>query len=261
MAEPVIPHDFGVSHHQRGNNISGIYGYIDRVIPHSDIEPFFLHREQPQGSQRENAYGIRTKGKAMGRLEYMAEGILERGSDGPDSIRAWAASLGAAYSFSSLEWHPRIFVQYDYASGDSQPGDRMHSTFDTMYPTAHDRLGVSDLFGWQNLMAARGGMTIEPYRRWTISGQCLNFSLAAAADGVYNSSGGLLFRDPAGNSGTHIGEEFDLYTWYELNRHVNVGTGIVHLMPGGFLARIASPSSYTYPYFAINFKDNGKTRD
>jgi hypothetical protein len=260
-AAPVVTRDFGVSRHQNGNNISGLYGYIDRVVPRAVLEPFLLHREQPKGKQRENAYGIRFKGKAVTRVDYSIEGIVERGSDGPDTIRAWGTSFGAAYRFSFLEWHPRIFTQYDFASGDDKPADGVHRTFDTMYPTAHDRLGLSDLFGWQNIVAVRGGITIEPHRRWTLTGQYLNFSLAAAADGLYNSSGGLLFRDPAGKSRKHVGEEFDVYTWYELNRHMNIGTGIVHLMPGGFLARTVSPSNYTYPYFAINFKDNGRPRD
>jgi hypothetical protein len=270
-ADPVVPRDFGVSRRQKGNHISGSYGYIDRVIPHSVIEPFFLLREQPivrvespgdvKGAQHEKAYGMRVKGIAVGRIDYSVEGIAERGSDGSDQIRAWAASFGSAYSFSSVEWHPRVFTQYDYASGDSDSRNGIHSTFDTMYPTAHDRLGISDLFGWQNIVVARGGITIEPHRRWTLSGQYLDFLLAEAADGLYNSSGGQFVRDASGKSGTHVGEEFDVYTWYELNRHLNVGTGIVHFMPGRFLARVASPSSYTYPYFAINFKDNGKTRD
>jgi hypothetical protein len=203
-ADPVVPRDFGVSRHQKGNHLSGMYGYIDRVIPHSVIEPFFILRDQPivriesaadvRGAQHEKAYGLRLKGTAVGGIDYSVEAVAERGSDGPDAIRAWATSFGAAYSFSSFEWHPRIFGQYDYASGDRDPGNGIHGTFDTMYPTAHDRLGVSDLFGWQNIVVARWGITVEPYRRWTISGQYLNFSLAAAADGLYNSSGALFFR-------------------------------------------------------------------
>jgi Alginate export len=129
-----------------------------------------------------------------------------------------------------------------------------------MYPTAHDRFGITDQFGWQNTVAIRGGMTIEPHRRWTISAQYLNFWLASAADGLYNTSGSLLFRDSSGRSGTHVGEEFDVYTWYELNRHVNIGTGLGHIMAGSFIANSVSPSNYTYPYFAINFKDNGRSR-
>ena len=118
-------------------------------------------------------------------------------------------SFGAAYTLNSLPGHPRLFTQYDYASGDSQPADGIHRTFDTMHPTAHDRFGITDLFGWQNIAAARGGLTIEPRHRWTISTQYLNFSLAKAADGLYNSSGGLILRDPTGRSGTHIGQEVD----------------------------------------------------
>ena len=33
-------------------------------------------------------------------------------------------------------WQPRIFSQYDYAS----------KGFETMYPTAHDRFGITDQF-------------------------------------------------------------------------------------------------------------------
>jgi hypothetical protein len=270
-AYPVVTRDFGVSRHQRGNSVFGLYGRIDRLIPNSVVEPFVLLRRQPnviveslrnaKGKQDEKAYGVRVKGKAVSRLDYSIEGIMERGSDGSDVIRAWGASFGVAYSFNVVKSRPRIFGQYDFASGDNQPKDGVHGTFDTMYPTAHDRFGITDQFGWQNIVAFRGGMTIEPHRRWTISGQYLNFSLVAAADGLYNTSGGLLFRDVSGKSGTHIGEEFDLYTWYELDRHTNIGTGIGRLMPGSFLSRSASSSSYTYPYFAINFKDNGKTRD
>jgi hypothetical protein len=270
-ALPVITRDFGVSRHQRGNDIFGMYGRIDRLIPGSVLEPFVLRRAQPnvtvenpgantKATQHENAYGLRLKGKATGQLDYSIEAILERGSDGSNPIRAWATSFGAAYPFSAVQWRPRIFGQYDFASGDDQPHNGVHSTFDTMYPTAHDRFGITDQFGWQNINAIRGGMTIEPHRRWTISAQYLNFWLASAADGLYNTSGGLLFRDVTGKSGTHVGEEFDVYTWYELNRHINIGTVIGHLMAGSFIARSASPSNYTYPYFAINFKDNGKSR-
>jgi hypothetical protein len=161
----------------------------------------------------------------------------------------------------SLQWHPRVFAQYDFATGDGEPSDRIHRTFDTMYPTAHDRFGITDLFGWQNIAAARGGITVEPRHRWTISTQYLNFSLAAAADGLYNSSGGLLFRDATGKSGTHIGKEVDVYTWYELNAHLNVGGGVGRMMGGSFVSRLTSGPVYTYPYIAINFKDNGKSRE
>ncbi len=261
-ASAVITSDSGVSGHQTGSNVFGLYGHIDEVLPNVAVEPFVLERTQPNtksGRQNEHAYGLRLKGNYATRLDYSMEAVLERGSIGPESIRAWAATLGTAYRFDSLAWRPRVFAQYDFASGDARPGDSVYRTFDTMYPTAHDRFGIADQFGWQNISAIRGGFTIEPHHRWTLSAQYLNFSLAAAADGLYNTSGGLIVRDSTGRSGTHVGEEFDFYSWYELNRHMNIGTGIARILPGSFLARTTSGASFTYPYFAINFKDNGKS--
>jgi hypothetical protein len=267
-ASAVIPQMSGISHHQEGNNIHGLYGHIDRVLPHSTLEPFVLWRLQPSvavettaeaktGRQDEKAYGFRFKGRGTKGLEYSYEAILERGSDGPSSIRAWGQTFGAGYRFDKIRLHPRIFAQYDYASGDKNPKDGLHGTFDTMYPTAHDRFGITDEFGWQNIVAARSGFTIEPRRRWTVTAQYLNFLLANATDSLYNNSGEAIVRDPTGKSGTQIGQEFDVYTWFELNRHLNLGCGIGHLIPGGFLVSTTKASTYNYPYFAINFKDRG----
>ena len=147
-----------------------------------------------------------------------------------------------------MHWKPRVFGQYDYASG----------TFDTMYPTAHDRFGISDQFSWQNIQAIRGGITVEPHRRWTVTAQYLDFWLASATDSLYNASGESIVRNLAGTAGRHIGEEADVYTWYEINRHLNFGVGFAHIFPGQFLSMMEKGPSYSYPYFALNFKDAGQ---
>jgi hypothetical protein len=270
-ASAVVPLQYGISHHQEGNNIYGAYGGIDRLIPNSVLEPFALWRVQPSvaveaegkvktGRQDEWAFGARFKGVAIRNLDYSGEWISEVGHDGNNNIKAWATSLGVAYRFDKVWAKPRVFWQYDYASGDSNPTDGQHGTFDTMYPTAHDRFGITDQFGWQNIVAERAGITIEPRHRWTVTAQYLDFWLASATDGIYNTSGGLIVRDTTGQSGTHIGQEYDAYTWYELNRHVNFGFGVGHIQGGEFLERTTKGPNYNYPYFAINFKDDGKTR-
>ena len=270
-ASAVVPLISGISHHQEGNNIYGLYGAISRLLPKSSLEPFVLWRVAPSvaiettaklktGRQDEKAYGMRFKGLAASSLDYSYEAILERGTDGPNPIRAWGQTFGAGYRLDKVLWHPRAFAQYDWASGDKNPNDGTHGTFDTMYPTAHDRFGVSDQFGWENIVADRAGITAEPHRRWTVTAQYLDFRLASATDALYNTSGGSIVRDTTGKSGTHIGEEFDVYTWFELNRHLNLGMGIGHLMPGTFLANTTKGPVYTYPYFAINFKDDGTSR-
>ncbi|HUK40251.1 MAG TPA: alginate export family protein, partial [Candidatus Acidoferrales bacterium] len=217
-ASIVNPEISGLTHHQEGNNIHGLYGRISSVIPNSELEPFVLWRVAPSvavettanaktGKLDEKAYGIRFKGRAITNLDYSFEIIAERGSAGFNTIRAWATTLGSGYRIDRAPWHPRAFAQYDFASGDRNPTDGTHGAFDTMYPTAHDRFGITDQFGWQNIVAARVGLTIEPHRRWSITGQFLDFWLASAIDSLYNTSGGSVVRDKTGISGAHVGKE------------------------------------------------------
>ncbi len=264
-ASVVSPLASGISHHQEGNNIYGVYGAIDRTIPKSAIEPFVLWRVNPSvavedakvktGHEDEKAYGIRLRGREIANFDYRTEVIFERGSVGPNSISAWATTSGAGYRIPKLAWKPRLFTGYDYASGDKTSKDGVRNTFDTMYPTAHDRFGITDQFGWQNIVAGRGGVSVEPFRRWSFTAQYLDFWIASATDGIYNTSGGLIARDSTGRSGTHIGDEFDAYTWYEVNREIHVGAGVGHIFPGEFLAKVTKGAAYTYPYFAVEFLD------
>jgi hypothetical protein len=268
-ASAVVPQANGVSPHQEGNNIYGAYGRIDDLAPHSNLEPFFLWRVQPAeviepavskktGHEDEKVGGVRFKGLAHSEFDYTAEVIYEGGKVGPESIGAWATQEGAAYQFKDVIGKPRIFGQFDYASGNSNPATNgKHSTFDTIYPTAHDRLGIADLFGWQNLEDVRAGVTVEPHRRLTFTVQGLDFWAASALDSIYNSSGNSIATNKT-DHGRHVGAEFDSYSWYELNKHFNVGGGVSAFGGGQFLTNITTSHSYTYYYVALNFKDNGK---
>jgi len=270
-ASVVVPQASGVSPHQEGNNIYGLYGKIDNVIPKSTLEPFFLWRVQPKatieakvssktGKQDMKVYGLRLKGAVRTSLDYSVEAVQERGSVGPQPIRAWAMTGGAAYEFHSVLARPRAFSQYDFASGNSNPSEGVHRTFDTIYPTAHDRFGIVDQFGWQNIRTWRVGATVEPHRRLTVTAQYLDFRVATADDAVYNTSGSsIAFSTSPAQSGTRLGVEGDVYSWYELNRHLNIGGGYGRFDAGPFLSPLTTGHTYSYPYFAINFKDHGRS--
>ena len=270
-ASAVVPQAFGVSPHQEGNNIYGAYGRIDDfIVPHSNLEPFFLWRVQPAevvepakskttGKENEKVGGVRFKAQAHKAFDYGGEVIYEGGTVGTQSIGAWAAEGGAAYQFLNVVAKPRVFTQYDYASGNSDPATNgKHSTFDTIYPSAHDRFGMTDLFSWQNIEAVRVGTTVEPHRRLTLTAQGLDFWAASALDSIYNTSGGSIVYNKT-DHGRHLGAEIDGYSWYELNKHFNLGGGVGYFGGGQFLANVTTSHSYTYYYFALNFKDNGKT--
>ncbi|MGA2889196.1 MAG: alginate export family protein [Terracidiphilus sp.] len=269
-ASPVVPQAYGVTPHQEGNNLYGVYGRIDDfLVPHSNLEPFFLWRVQPAevvepaaakttGKENEKAGGVRFKAQAHTALDYGGEVILETGKVGAQSIRASATQAGAAYQFLNVVAKPRVFTQYDYATGNSDPThNATHTTFDTIEPTAHDRFGITDLFGWQNIESVRAGATVEPHRRLTFTVQGLDVWAADALDSIYNTSGGAIVTNKT-DHGRHVGAEIDGYSWYELNKHFNLGGGIGYFGGGDFLTNVATSHSYTTYYIALNFKDNGK---
>ena len=215
---------------------------------------------ESHGQERDiKAYGLRFKARVSANLDYSVEAVVESGKDGPETIRAWGTTDGVVYEFASVKARPRLFAQYDFASGNHTPGDGAHRTFDTIYPTAHDRFGILDQFGWQNIQAGRGGVTIMPHARWTVSTQYLDLHVASANDAAYNTSGGVIGYGN-GKFGTHIGQEADVYSWYELNRHTNFGAGYGWFTAGGFLSHFATSNMYSGAYVAINFKDNGRLR-
>jgi Alginate export len=98
-ASATVPQAYGVSPHQEGNNIYGAYGRIDDLVPHSNLEPFFLWRVQPAevvepavskktGKEDEKVEGLRFKAQAHESFDYGGEFIFENGNIGSQLIRA-----------------------------------------------------------------------------------------------------------------------------------------------------------------------------
>jgi hypothetical protein len=259
-SSPVMTFANGLSHHQQGNNLHGVYTTLRSAIPNSDLEPYLLWRLSPgfktEGGQTakidEKLAGLRWAG-TRGWWDFSTESVFEFGHVGTDRIRAWAGIADLGYTFDKHRLRPRLFAEFAYASGDRDPKDGRRGTFDQLYPNIHNHNGLADQVAWQNLKEFRAGARISPYRRWTVAPTYSTWWLANPTDGFYNSSGTIVARDPKGLSGTHIGEEFDLESYYRISRLFEIGAGIGRIFPGRFLASTGHGHSYTYPYVMLNY--------
>lgn len=259
-ASPVINGANGLSHHQPGNNFYGLYSSFRDIVPGSQLEPYVFWRltpgilsEEHQLSRLdEKTVGFRWAGASSG-FDYDAETAGQFGHLGPDSIRAWAWSAVAGYTFRSVRLRPRIFVKYDFASGDRNPADGARGTFDQLYPNIHDHHGLADVIAWQNLKSVRSGVRISLRPNWILAGAYNDWWLASATDAFYNASGIIVARDPTGKSGAHIGREFDAQTSHRLNRNLELAGGVGYIVSGDFLLRTHHARSYTYPYVMVNY--------
>src|SRR5688500_97148 len=130
-----------------------------------------------------------------------------------------------------------ITLEVNHASGDENLADGRHGTFDVLYPTAHDKYGMTDQVGWKNMNHIGLIAEFKPSRAFIVQSKFHDWWLASARDGLYSSGGALLARDRTGAAGKHIGEEVDFQVLWSASKNVAVGGGIGHMFAGSFLQK------------------------
>jgi len=261
-ASVVVLHDGEVGSVTPGNNLHALYGSIVNWIPNSTLEPYFMWRLQPNvkselgplGHLDMKVSGARWLGKVRA-MDYNTSIVLERGTSSIDQLNAWAGHWLLGYSFPKLPGSVRLVAEYNYATGDGNSRDGRVNTFQLLYPTAHDRHGLSDQVGWRNIHHLRGTVEIKPGIKWTVTPSYNAFWLADAHDGLYNSQGNVVVaRVSDGSAGRWVGQELDIATAYSISRVTQIGAGFAHIFPGTFLQRATPGHSYSYPYLQITTK-------
>ncbi len=249
-------------HHLQGNNLHGLYGGIDKFGPRFIIEPYALWRLQ-HGIKNESGIvsklnekvtGVRIVGtKLPFGIDYGTEMVREFGSLGTDNIQSWAGHWVAGETL-KVRYSPRIFIEYNYASGDVKSTDGARGTFDQLYPTGHDKYGLADQVGWRNIKDVREGLELKPRKNVTTAVTYNNWNLASATDSLYNAAGTALFRSATGAAGTHVGQELDLSGTWTFARAFTVGAGLGHIFPGEFLKALTPGNPYTFSYMSGTWK-------
>jgi hypothetical protein len=243
-----------------GNNFYGAYASTTRLISKSSLEPFFFWRRQSglaseagvRGTMNFGTVGVRLAGKPSA-IDYDVQLAGQDGSLGDESIRAWAAHGLVGYTVAKAMLSPRVFAEYNQASGDENPADNKKGTFDQLYPTGHDKYGLTDLVGWQNMRHVRGGVELAIAKGWSATGRFSRYWLEDAHDALYNGGGAALARSPTGVAGTDVGQEVDFIASGKIRPGLGFSAGIGHFMPGDFLKTTTPGKAYTYPYAMLTY--------
>ena len=197
-------------------------------------------------------YGFRWAGKIQrdkggSAWDYGVEMARQSGSLGSDSIGAWAGHWVVGRTFAA-QLHPRVSLEYNFASGDHNSKDGKHGTFDQLYPSAHDKYGLADQVGWKNIRDARAGLELKPWRKFTLVGRYNAWWLADSHDALYTATSSVVARVTAGNAGRFVGQELDSVAVYTLSPSLQFGGGFGHIFPGTFLNHATPGNSYNFPY-------------
>ena len=143
----------------------GLYGSISHVIPNAALEPYLLWRLEHNvkgeivktGNLDTKTGGLRWFGKLPLGLDYGLEAALQRGSQADEPVSAWASHAVVGHTLPDTRHRPRIFAEWNRASGDGNPHDGVRGAFAPLFPSSHDKFGVADQFTWTNVVHVRSG--------------------------------------------------------------------------------------------------------
>ncbi len=245
-----------------GNNLHGIYASLENVIPRSTLEPYVLWQTQPlvtnelgiRGDLDRYTTGVRVWAKGLGPWDYNAAIVGQRGSSAGAEIVALGYYAELGYSLDA-RGDPRLYAEYNFGSGDDDPGDGLVGGFVDLYPTAHLWYGYVDQVGWRNIKNIRLGAELAPRKKLQLRFDFHSFWLASKQDGLYNVGGRLTIAPPPGGAQkTKIGDEVNAVFTVPVSDLLSLGGGVGHLFPGPFVQANSPGSGHTFSYLFIWYK-------
>lgn len=292
VSQVVIPEDEKFNESNDYDFFWGTYAAIANV-PKSVLEVYFLARNSsrqaisavqspqfPQPSARDiYTAGFRLKSKAgeIGNWDYSLESAIQfgdfqdrrLGGDAAPRLDHQAnmvvAQLG--YTFNDVPGTPRFGIEYAHGSGDRNPTDDKHETFENLFPTNHKFYGYMDFVSLQNIHDLRAIFQLKPHRRMSVAVEVHGFWLADTHDNFYNVAGaprGGVAPTAGNNYGvnpdydSYVGSELDIIAGYALTRFAQLEMGYGHFFIGDYIESSLSAvgsadADYVYAQATLTF--------
>jgi hypothetical protein len=286
----VVPNDNNFNMSNEYETFSGMYATTKKV-PKQTTDFYFLARNAnaqsaalqvgnlvPTATARD-IYTVGLRGKSnpgeIGNWDYTYELMYQFGhfSDtafaGGKSLehQAYALFAGAGYTWNEMSMAPRLGFEYNLASGDNNPNDGKHETFENLFPTNHKFYGYMDFVSLQNIHNIRLQSSIKPLPKITLAMEGHMFWLADTADNFYAVTGarrGGIAATPGTGYGinpsysSYVGSELDFVVTYAVSPHITVEAAYGHFFRGDYIKQSLSGAAFgstdaNYVYLQTNF--------
>jgi hypothetical protein len=191
--------------------------------------------ESGKGNLLSHTVGVQAEGTVRKALDAAATFAAQFGRQGHDTVRAYGANgkIGLALP---MAWAPRLGGQYTWGSGDSNPADGVHGTFDGVYGGRDIFFyGYLNLFFWANLRDAEIDVRVTPCRTLTGFLEFHHFRLDQPTDAWYTTGLKPYRRDATGRSGSELGQELDLRAVWNVSSRLELMAAFGRFLPGAFV--------------------------
>jgi len=235
--------------------LGGFYGGYQKDKKANLYEFYFLPQFITTGASDIERYtvGARLKGSLPHQVSWEIEFPYQFGDNGTRDIKAHALNVSLAKEWEA-EWKPKLYFEYNHASGDDSSSDGEVNTFIPLYQSTHDPYGLMDFFRWQNMREVALKLDASPMAKWKFTPQVNFFWLENKNDSWYSSSGSVIRSKTSGERDSYVGTEASLRAYYEINKYVKWETGYAHFFSGGYVKDTGADDDADFVYTQMTFK-------
>ena len=210
---PVTPtglNDHGPTGSRMFNSqIHGVYYTDTALVDGSTVEGYWLLRRAARLDDAVHTIGTRVDTR-RGPWAFDGELATQTGSYGGLKHRAALVHVGGSYT-TALPGRLKLGAAFNLGSGDDDPDDGVHGTFDQLYPLGHAYYGYMDFFALQNLRNAEVTVEAALPRHTTLRVALQDFTLVApGTDAWYNVGGAVVHQSADAPVSSHVGNELDI---------------------------------------------------
>ncbi len=240
----------------RNQVFSGVY-FSTNLIPiqTTDLYAFELHEEYPTGDSDFVTLGTRVKADVTktGGIDYETEMAAQVGEVRGKDLAAFAGHWGAGYVWTKSAWKPRLFFEYNYATGDDNAADGDVGTFQNLFPTNHKFYGYMDVFSWQNLHNPAVSFSMMPIKTVKVQLDYHAFWVVDSADAWYRANGTTAVRPINKAADNFVGTELDATVSWKINKQFSFLLGYSHFFAGDYLKATGASDDADFAYAQLTF--------
>ena len=238
------------------DQLFGLYGtWAD------SLDFYYIGRDlDSSGSERQrNTLGFRHHGKRpLGNSSLTWDHDLEMayqfGTDGDSDVQAGMVALETGLQANGLASKPRVWLGFDWASGDRTSDDGTVNTFDQLFPLGHAYFGHADLFGRQNIIDLSTGLEMQLTSDVRFRSVLHLFWRDEENDALFSAGGGRFIAAGAAPGESYIASEIDLNLAWQINRNLDLDLGYSYVFAEDVARGAGADDDLKFSYAQFTFK-------
>ncbi len=187
-----------------------------------------------KGQEYRNIFDVRFSANAGG-FDFDLEAMAQTGDIAGKSIWAWAIGSLSGYTFRDLAWSPRVGLQVDLASGNTDRNSNVLGTFNPLFPNGY-YFTLAGYTGYSNLIHVKPSVTLKPSSSTALMIGVAGLWRMTTADAIYTQP---LVPVPgtAGQPGSYTGMYVQLRFDWAISRNLTFAVEAVHFNVGDTIIR------------------------